>query len=70
MRAMVELDAYFARIGYDGPREPTLDTLRALQRLHPAAIPFEAIDDMLGRGISLDAAAVDAKLIAGRRGGY
>lgn len=67
---MIDLDAYFARIGYDGPREPTLETLRALHALHPAAIPFEAIDVLLDRGIDLDPAAVDAKLIGARRGGY
>lgn len=64
------LDAYCARIGYAGPRTPTLDTLRALQQLHPAAIPFEAIDVLLDRGISLAPADIDAKLIDGLRGGY
>jgi N-hydroxyarylamine O-acetyltransferase len=67
---MVDLDAYFARIGYDGPREPTLAVLRALHALHPAAIPFEAIDCLLDRGVDISPAAVDAKLIHGRRGGY
>jgi len=67
---MIDLDAYFARIGYDGPRAPTLDVLRALHALHPAAIPFEAIDCLLDRGVDISPAAVDAKLIAGRRGGY
>lgn len=66
----VDLDAYFARIGYDGPRTPTIETLRALHALHPAAIVFEAIDVMLGRGVDLDPAVVDAKLIQARRGGY
>lgn len=66
----VDLDAYLARIGYSGPREPTLDTLRSLHRLHPAAIPFEAVDVLLGRGVDLDPRAVDAKLITGGRGGY
>jgi len=64
------LDTYCARIGYTGPRTATLDTLRALQRLHPAAIPFEAIDVLLGRPISLAPEAVDAKLIGALRGGY
>lgn len=68
--ALVDLDAYFARVGYAGPRTATLDTLRALHRLHPAAIPFETIDVRLGLGVSIDPAAVDAKLIAGGRGGY
>lgn len=67
---MVDLDAYFARIGYSGPREPTLAVLGELHRLHPAAIAFEAVDCLLDRGIDISPAAVDAKLIHGGRGGY
>lgn len=66
----VDLDAYCARIGYQGPRTPTIETLRALHELHPAAIAFEAIDVLLNRGVDLTPTAVDAKLIAGGRGGY
>ena len=65
-----DLDAYFARIGYAGPRAPTLPVLAALHRLHPAAIPFEAIDVLLGRPISLAPADIFAKLVTGGRGGY
>lgn len=68
--ASVDLGAYFDRIGYSGPAEPTLDVLRALHQLHPAAIPFEAIDVLLDRGIDISPQAVDAKLIDRRRGGY
>lgn len=68
--APIDLDAYCARIGYAGPREPTLETLRALQERHLAAITFEAIDVLLGRGVDLAPRAVDAKLIGARRGGY
>lgn len=67
---MVDLDAYFARIGYEGPRTPELSTLNALHALHPAAIPFEAIDCLLDRGVDLSPEAIDAKLIGARRGGY
>src|SRR5687768_6422913 len=67
---MIDLDAYFARIGYSGSTEPTLAVLRELHALHPAAIPFEAIDCLLDRGIDISPQAVDAKLIHGRRGGY
>ena len=67
---MLDLDAYLARIGYDGPREPTLEVLRAIHAAHPAAIPFEAIDVLLDRGVDISLPAVQAKLIAGRRGGY
>lgn len=66
----VDLDAYFGRIGYAGPREPTLEVLTALHALHPAAIPFEAIDCLLDAGVDISPAAIDAKLIHGRRGGY
>jgi N-hydroxyarylamine O-acetyltransferase len=69
-RIEVDLGAYFARVGYQGPCEPTLGVLRDLHRLHPAAIPFEAIDVLLGREIALDPATLQAKMIAGGRGGY
>ena len=59
-----------ARIGYDGPRAPTLDVLTALHRLHPASIPFENLDPFLARPVDISPAAVAAKLIDGRRGGY
>ena len=65
-----DLDAYFARLGYTGPREPTLATLRALQLAHLSAIPFENLDVLLGRGIRIDLAAVEDKLVRQRRGGY
>lgn len=65
-----DLDAYFARIGYTGSREPDLVTLRALVRAHISTIPFENLDVLLGRAIDLDPAAVEAKLVYSRRGGY
>ncbi|HWU81038.1 MAG TPA: arylamine N-acetyltransferase [Caulobacter sp.] len=68
--AAVDLDAYFKRIGHDGPREPTMATLRAIAQNHPDAIPFENLDVLLGRGISLAPSDIDAKLIGAGRGGY
>ncbi|MDR6625142.1 arylamine N-acetyltransferase [Caulobacter segnis] len=68
--SVVDLDAYFKRIGYDGPREPTLAVLRDLTLKHPDAIPFENVDVLLGRGISIAPADIDAKLIGAGRGGY
>jgi len=53
---MIDLDAYFARIGYAGARTPDLATLRAIHALHPAAIPFENLDPLLGRPVPLDQA--------------
>lgn len=64
------LPRYLARIGYRGALTPTLDVLAALQAAHIAAIPFEAIDALTGAGVDIGAAAVEAKLIGQRRGGY
>jgi N-hydroxyarylamine O-acetyltransferase len=65
-----DLDAYFRRIGYEGPREPTLEALSALHVLHPAAVPFENLDPLFGRPVSLDLDALEAKIVGHRRGGY
>lgn len=66
----MDLDAYLERIGYRGPREPTLQVLSKLHSLHPAAIPFENLDPFLGRPVLLDAVALQSKLVQARRGGY
>ncbi len=65
-----DLDAYCERIGYSGPRQPDLATLRALHLHHVAAVPFENLDVLLGRRISLDPAVIADKIILRRRGGY
>src|SRR5512134_2201513 len=67
---MLDLDAYLERIGYSGPRAATLETLRALQVLHPLAIPFENIDTLSGRPVRLDLPSLERKLLQSRRGGY
>jgi N-hydroxyarylamine O-acetyltransferase len=65
-----DLDAYLARISYAGPRKPTIDTLEALHALHPAAIPFENLNPLLGWPVSLDLDSLQKKLVAERRGGW
>jgi N-hydroxyarylamine O-acetyltransferase len=67
---MLDLDAYFRRIDYDGARTPTLGTLRALHARHPLAIPFENLDSVAGRAVRLDLESLQSKLVAARRGGY
>jgi N-hydroxyarylamine O-acetyltransferase len=70
-RAMdIDLPAYFARVGYAGTGEPTLATLRELQLCHLSRIPFESVDPFLGIPVNIDLAAIQSKLIGGRRGGY
>jgi N-hydroxyarylamine O-acetyltransferase len=64
------LDAYFARTGYTGLRSPTLATLNGIIAAHAQTIPFENLDVLLGRGINLEPAAVEQKLVHQKRGGY
>lgn len=64
------LNAYFSRLGWTGPAEVSIGTLRALHLLHNRAIPFENLDVLLHREILLDEQALEEKLLHGRRGGY
>ena len=64
------VDAYLARIGYDGPRAPTLEMLRAVERAHVESVPFENLDIHLGRPLVLDQEANLRKLVERRRGGW
>jgi N-hydroxyarylamine O-acetyltransferase len=66
----IDLDAYLHRIGYTGPRTPTLDTLRAIQARHAEAIPFENLNPLLRLPVRLDAASLEQKMVHGGRGGY
>ncbi|MEU7554444.1 arylamine N-acetyltransferase [Streptomyces sp. NPDC044571] len=72
----LDLDAYLARIGYEGPvggdgeLRPDLATLYAVHRAHTGAITFENLDVLLGRSVELDVKAIEGKLVHGRRGGY
>ncbi|MEY2879781.1 MAG: hypothetical protein RLZZ15_2161 [Verrucomicrobiota bacterium] len=65
-----DLDAYFARIGYTGPRVATVAALRALHAHHARAIPYENLDVLLGRPIRVDLAGIEEKLVRQKRGGY
>lgn len=64
------IDAYLDRIGYDGPREATADTLRALQERHLLSVPFENLDIHWKRPIVVDTRRFLDKIIRERRGGF
>lgn len=64
------LDEYCDRIGYDGPRSATLQTLIDVQLQHAQAIPFENLNPLLGWPVRLDARSLHNKLVRDRRGGY
>jgi N-hydroxyarylamine O-acetyltransferase len=65
-----DLAAYLARIGVTGPVAPDRATLARIAAAHPAVIPFEGVDGLLGTPVDLDPAALVAKLVHGRRGGF
>ena len=58
------------RIDYRGPTDPTLETLRSLQRAFLLRVPFENLDIHLGRGISFVPDAVYQKIVLEHRGGF
>ncbi|MGP0071454.1 MAG: arylamine N-acetyltransferase family protein [Bryobacteraceae bacterium] len=68
--ASFDLDAYLDRIGYRGSHAATLDTLEAVHALHPAAIPFENLNPLLGWPVPLDVDSLHVKMVLGGRGGW
>jgi N-hydroxyarylamine O-acetyltransferase len=65
-----DLDAYFKRLGYQGPAAADLQTLQRLHALHAQAIPFENLSPFLGEPVKLDLASLQDKLLRGGRGGW
>lgn len=68
--ATVDLAAYLARIGIEGPIQPTEDWLIRLHRAHAQAVPFENLDIFLGIPIRGDLPGIFDKLVTRQRGGY
>ncbi|MCX2779383.1 arylamine N-acetyltransferase family protein [Microbulbifer thermotolerans] len=66
----IDMEAYFARIGYTGESVAVPETVRALVSCHVRSIPFENIDPFLGRPVAIDLPSVEHKLVRGGRGGY
>ena len=64
------VDGYLARIGYEGPREPTLRVLRGIHEAHFLHVPFENLDIRRGVRLTVDEAANRAKIISRQRGGF
>jgi N-hydroxyarylamine O-acetyltransferase len=67
----LDVAGYLRRLGIeDGQPPPSAETLRRLHRAHVAAIPFENLDIVLGRPVTLDVPSLQDKLVHRRRGGY
>lgn len=70
MSHTVNLENYFTRIGYQGPRAATSEVLQELHKLHPRSIPFENLNPLTHRAVKLDLESIEHKLITQKRGGY
>jgi N-hydroxyarylamine O-acetyltransferase len=66
----MDIALYLDRIGYSFPVRPDLDTLKGLMRAHLASVPFENLDQQLGRNVTTDLAGIYDKIVARRRGGW
>jgi N-hydroxyarylamine O-acetyltransferase len=66
----LDIEAYLERIHWRGEVSPTFDTLAGLLEAHMTHIPFENLDVVLGRPVSLELSALEQKLVRARRGGY
>ena len=70
MPEKVNINAYFERIGFAGSIAPTLQTLELLHALHPAVIPFENLNPLIGDPVQLDQVSLERKLLTDKRGGF
>lgn len=64
------IDAYLARLEYDGPREPSPELLRELHVRHLLHVPFENLDIHWQRPIAMDVDRFLHKILVERRGGF
>ncbi|MGW2400008.1 arylamine N-acetyltransferase family protein [Kitasatospora sp. NPDC001664] len=65
-----QVDAYLSRIGATRPDRPDHAALAALHRAHLLAVPFENLSIHLGEPVVLEPAALLAKVVDRRRGGF
>jgi N-hydroxyarylamine O-acetyltransferase len=66
----MDVREYLARIRYDGPLEPTAETLAGLHTAHMLSVPFENLDLHLGGRNVIDAERNYTKIVRNRRGGW
>jgi N-hydroxyarylamine O-acetyltransferase len=66
----IDVDAYLPRIGLADRPAADLAGLRALQVAHLTRVPFENLDILAGRRISLELGALEAKIVGAHRGGF
>ncbi|SRR5581483_12131318 len=67
---LLDLNAYFERIGYRGECRPTYAVLEALHFAHRTRVTFENLEIFLGRPVRIDLESLQAKIVRDQRGGY
>src|SRR5690606_7973775 len=70
MAESFDLGGYLECIGYEAEAAPTWETLAELHRRHVMTFPFENINPLMGWPVPLDIGELQAKFVAGGRGGY
>ncbi|XP_015764655.1 PREDICTED: arylamine N-acetyltransferase, pineal gland isozyme NAT-10-like [Acropora digitifera] len=65
-----EAEDYFARIHYNGPKEPTTDVLSTLHRCHIQTMPFENLSVYGKEKITLSKEWLFDKIVRRHRGGF
>jgi N-hydroxyarylamine O-acetyltransferase len=65
----MDIHQYMNRIRYSGPLDVSEETLRQLHKAHLLSIPFENLDNHVGRRIILEEEKMIRKLVEERRGG-
>ena len=68
--ATFNLSEYCQRIGYAGELRPNLATVQALMQHQLRSVPFENLDVLAGKPISLNPDDIVAKIVGKQRGGY
>lgn len=64
-----QIDEYLHRIGLSGPISLDLAGLTRLHQAHQRSVPFENLDVLAGRPISLEREALFEKIVRRKRGG-
>lgn len=65
-----DLNAYCKRIGFSGQPRNDLATVRDLMRRQLYSVPFENLDVLAGKGVSLVPEEIVEKIVHRQRGGY
>jgi N-hydroxyarylamine O-acetyltransferase len=64
------VQGYLDRIGYHGPLDGSAKTLSELQEAHVLTVPYENLDIMRGKYLSIHIPDVYEKVVVKKRGGY